>query len=46
MKECCQNPDNLKVVEQADNKVVRQCAVCGCRHIEVGLDPGVLFAKE
>lgn len=46
MNDCCQNPDNLDVVEQVDTKTVRQCAVCGRRHIEFGVDPGVLFAKE
>lgn len=55
IKECCQKPENLYVVErrsttgrvlqngkmvdsQADI-VVNKCRVCGCRHIQMAVDP-------
>jgi hypothetical protein len=48
-KACCQDNDNLEVVERRAvqgsapaDLVVRKCKVCGCRHFELTIDPGKL----
>jgi len=46
MNECCQQKENLKVIEKTVDKEVKQCQVCGCRHFELSVDPvkiGVTF---
>lgn len=43
IKECCQNLDNLYEVPDDRPKVkINKCRVCGCRHIEVVVEPGEL----
>jgi hypothetical protein len=45
-KECCKQESNLgPVVQERKDLIYRRCAVCGCRHFELTLDPGVLFSK-
>jgi hypothetical protein len=45
MKPCCAQPENLKVIEQRGDKIVRQCKVCNARHIEFAVDPIVVGVK-
>jgi hypothetical protein len=40
VKDCCTNPNNLRVTEQRGDLVVKTCHVCQCRHFEVTVDPG------
>jgi len=43
-KDCCKLEDNLKV-QPSDGRpelLIRKCIVCGCRHIELSLDPGII----
>ena len=40
MRECCQKPENLQVIESTLNKTTRVCRVCGARHFEFGVQPG------
>lgn len=41
MKPCCEDPKNLSEPQATDKPefTVRVCAVCGCRHFELSLDP-------
>lgn len=41
MNPCCENPDNLEDVSQPERPDVQVlvCQECGCRHIEVSVDP-------
>lgn len=53
-KPCCQNQRNLKARVHYTNRfgwlkfwkspdlVVNTCVVCGCRHFELTINPGVL----
>ena len=42
-KECCQKAENLKEVpDDRENIIVRKCQECGCRHIEIVVEPGVV----
>ena len=41
-KDCCKKVENLEV--QPSEKLeltIRKCVVCGCRHFELSLEPGV-----
>jgi len=42
VKDCCKNPDNLFIANADNNKIVRQCKLCGCRHIHMELEPGFI----
>lgn len=44
MNECCKDPKNLESYDEPtapadENLVVTKCAVCGCRHFELTVDP-------
>lgn len=46
VKDCCQRPENLRVITHQEagvgfNKdtVIKRCAVCQCRHFEMSVDP-------
>jgi len=44
VKDCCKQDDNLEV-QTSDGRtelVVRKCRVCGCKHFELTLNPGVI----
>jgi hypothetical protein len=36
---CCEQPENLKVIESTLSKTVQQCTVCGRKHYEFVADP-------
>lgn len=39
-KPCCQDDKNLSPPKEVrEDLVVRVCAVCGCRHFELTVDP-------
>lgn len=41
-KECCQKTENLELQpSERKDLVVYKCKVCGCRHFELSVDPGV-----
>lgn len=41
-RECCKKEENLKISpSDKPELVIRKCVVCGCRHFELSLDPGV-----
>lgn len=43
VKECCQKVENL--VPQPSDKPdlsILKCKVCGCRHFELSVDPGII----
>jgi hypothetical protein len=45
-KDCCKQPENLEV--QPNDKpelVIRKCIVCGCRHFELSMEPGIVGLK-
>jgi hypothetical protein len=45
-KECCQNPENLEVQpSEKPELIIRKCSVCGCRHFELSMDPGIIGLK-
>jgi len=42
-KECCQKVESLEL--QPSDKPdleIRKCKICGCRHLELSVDPGKL----
>lgn len=52
VKVCCQQAENLRVIEDRPHARVQQCQVCGCRHFRAfmgqTLQPGhvVIGAQE
>lgn len=36
---CCNEPANLQKFPQAPDRYMEKCAVCGCRHFVVEVDP-------
>ena len=42
-KDCCKDEKNL-VLQPSDKPEleIRKCSVCGCRHFELTVDPGVI----
>lgn len=43
MKDCCADPENLTTMcGETSDVTVKTCKACGCRHIELTLDPGKL----
>lgn len=48
VKPCCQDEKNLSEspVEMKADLTVRVCAVCGCRHFELTVDPLHLAITE
>lgn len=46
-KPCCQDEKNLSApVQEREDLTLRVCAVCGCRHFELTVDPLHLSIKE
>lgn len=46
VKPCCQVEENLSApTEVKPDLIVRVCAVCGCRHFELTVDPLLLTIK-
>jgi hypothetical protein len=46
VKDCCKQEENLEI--QPSDKpelIIRKCRICGCRHFELGLDPGIIGLK-
>lgn len=43
MNECCQKSDNLEK-QPSDKPELRilKCKICGCRHFELSVDPGII----
>jgi len=44
-EECCKQEENLEPKQLGPDRVVKICKVCGRRHFEFSVDPGVIFAK-
>lgn len=44
-KDCCRVPENLEPHQERPDLTITKCHVCGCRHFELTVDPGVYFAK-
>jgi hypothetical protein len=44
-EECCKNEENLVPHEDGPRRVIKICKVCGRRHFEFSVEPGVIFAK-
>jgi len=42
VKDCCKQPENLVPHQDRPELLVNVCKVCGCRHFELTLEPGVL----
>lgn len=41
-KDCCKQVDNLETQPSEKPELeIRKCKVCGCRHFELSLEPGV-----
>ena len=45
MRECCDNPANVKHEQMAPDIEVKTCAVCGRKRYEFSVDPLKIFAK-
>lgn len=45
MEPCCQQEDNLKLVEKRGDISVYECAHCKRKHYELEVDPAVIFGK-
>ena len=50
IRECCKNPDNLKLVEEREIEngtiTVRECQVCERKHYELNAAPVVLTVED
>lgn len=45
-KLCCAEETNMVMLPSGrPNLSIKRCLVCGCRHFEASVDPGVIFAK-
>ena len=45
-KECCQKQENLELHKTDDSDLIfYKCKVCGCRHFELTVQPGIIFSK-
>jgi hypothetical protein len=42
VKDCCKQEVNLVLTRISLDEVVNKCQVCGCRHFELTVDPGVI----
>lgn len=45
MKECCETKGNLKMDDRDNDKTVKQCIVCGCRHFGLTVDVIQAFSQ-
>jgi hypothetical protein len=46
VKDCCKNPENLEVHPSDKPELeICKCRVCGLRHFELTLDPGIIGLK-
>ena len=44
-KACCQQAENLVLIEKNANLEVWRCSVCNCRHFELSVAAGSLLAR-
>lgn len=46
VKDCCKREEHLAPHEVRPDLTVMRCAVCGCRHFELTVDPLVLKLRS
>ena len=44
-KDCCKKEENLVTIPVSQDYIFKQCNVCGCKHHELTVDPGVFDLK-